>query len=40
MPFEPIERIEDVSGIGDHGPGWMVFIEDDLCRCGTENDGD
>jgi hypothetical protein len=40
LPFEPVKRIADVSGIGDEGPEWVVFIEDDLCQCGTEDDYD
>ena len=38
LPFEPVERLAEVSGIGDDDLEWVTLVEDQVCQCAAEDD--
>lgn len=41
LPYEALEWIEDLSGIGDDFTDPVVFQDDDeLCRCAAEDENE
>jgi hypothetical protein len=41
LPYQAVEWIEDLTGIGDDFTDLVIFQDDDeLCRCSTEDENE